>query len=125
MFKKRPKRILLSVLFSLIIFVFSVFNHISVFRSINSLDLHIKTIFAEPNCESPSPGDIDFCLRRIEEEINALSPANETNKKELSNLKSQITSLTKKISAVSALLDQNKKDITAREEDLACSLSRV
>lgn len=73
---------------------------------------------AEPNCSSPGPGDIDYCLQRLQEEINALAPANETNKKELSNLEAQITSLTKRISSISTLLDQNKTNILKREEDL-------
>ena len=55
---------------------------------------------AEPNCESPGRGDIDFCLQRIEAEINALKPAHEYNKKELSGLESQILSLEKKIAGV-------------------------
>jgi peptidoglycan hydrolase CwlO-like protein len=118
-FFRKSRSVLFSILFFFVMFVFSVANPTLIFKNVDTLNLHLKTIFAEPNCESPSPGDIDFCLQRIEEEINALSPANETNKKELSNLKSQITSLTKRISAISVLLEQNSKDISAREEDLA------
>jgi len=74
---------------------------------------------AEPNCASPGPGDVDYCLARLQDEINALSPANETNKKELSGLKAQIESFTKRIGQISSLLDKNKSDILSREEDLA------
>jgi len=83
---------------------------------------HIPYTFfvsAEPNCSSPGSGDIDYCLAKIKDEINSLSPANETNKKELSGLKSQVDSLTSKINSISKLLDQNKVDIGKREEDLA------
>ena len=76
-------------------------------------------INAEPNCDSPGPGDVDFCLARIEEEVNALKPAQEYNKKELANLKSQITSLEKKIVGLSNQLTVVEKDIKGREEDLA------
>lgn len=76
-------------------------------------------VSAEPNCTSPGPGDIDYCLKKLQDEIGALAPANETNKKELSGLKSQIDSLTKRIKSISALLDQNKTNIVKREEDLA------
>ena len=74
---------------------------------------------AEPNCESPGRGDIDFCLQRIEAEINALKPAHEYNKKELSGLESQILSLEKKIAGVSKQIEITEKDIAKREEDLA------
>jgi hypothetical protein len=37
--------------------------------------LLLTTVFAEPNCDSPGPGDIDFCLQRIESEINDLKPS--------------------------------------------------
>ena len=30
---------------------------------------------AEPDCDNPGVGDVDFCLARIEQEINALKPA--------------------------------------------------
>src|SRR3989344_2426135 len=64
---------------------------------------HLLTtiISAEPNCDSPGVGDVDFCLAKIEEEVSALKPAQEYNKKELANLKSQITSLEKKIVGLS------------------------
>jgi peptidoglycan hydrolase CwlO-like protein len=79
----------------------------------------LHTASAEPNCSSPGPGDIDHCLQKIKDEINALAPANETNKQELSGLKKQIDSLTGRINSISKLIDQNKVNIAEREEDLA------
>ncbi len=74
---------------------------------------------AEPDCENPGRGDIDFCLQRIEQELNALKPAHEYNKKELSDLRNQITSLEKRIVGLSNQLKVVEEDIKIREEDLA------
>jgi hypothetical protein len=79
----------------------------------------LTTIHAEPNCDSPGPGDIDVCLQRIEREIGALKPAHEYNKKELSDLRNQIDNLEVKIVAISNQLKILKADIREREEDLA------
>src|SRR3989344_2654895 len=79
----------------------------------------LTTISAEPNCDSPGPGDLDFCISRIEQEIGALKPAHEYNKKELAGLKTQINSLTKRITAISAQVGVTEKNIGKREEDLA------
>jgi peptidoglycan hydrolase-like amidase len=76
-------------------------------------------VFAEPNCDSPGQGDIDYCLDKIQKEIDALMPAQEYNKKELADLKAQITSLEKKIKALSDQLVITEKNIEGREEDLA------
>ena len=77
------------------------------------------TAFAEPNCDSPGPGDIDFCLQRIESEISALKPAQEYNKKELADLRTQIASLEKRIVGLSNQLETTEQNINNREEDLA------
>lgn len=77
------------------------------------------TIFAEPNCDSPSFGDIDYCIDKIEQEISALRPAQEYNKQELADLRVQIKSLEGKIAAISDQLIIKAQDIRAREEDLA------
>lgn len=52
-------------------------------------------VSAEPDCNNPGFGDIDFCIARIEAEINALKPAQEYNKKELADLRVQISNLEK------------------------------
>ena len=75
--------------------------------------------FSEPDCNNPAIGDIDFCLSKIQKEIDALKPAHEYNKKELSDLRIQITSLTAKINALSKQLTKTESDIKSREEDLA------
>lgn len=74
---------------------------------------------AEPDCNNPGPGDIDYCLEKIQNEIDALSPAHETNKKELESLKDQLKSLEGKIDALSNQLVVVEQDIDGREEDLA------
>lgn len=76
-------------------------------------------IYAEPNCDSPSFGDIDYCIAKIEEEINALRPAQEYNKQELADLRVQIKSLEGKIAAISDQLVIKAQEIQGREEDLA------
>ncbi len=79
----------------------------------------LTTIFAGPNCDSPGPGDIDFCMAKIESEINALKPAQEYNKKELSDLKAQIKSLEVRLNAILNQLLLKEKNILMKEEDLA------
>jgi SpoIID/LytB domain protein len=74
---------------------------------------------AEPNCDNPSSGDLDYCIQKIQQEIDALAPAHEQNKKELSSLRSQIRSLEGRISAISSQLTKIEADIEKREEDLA------
>src|SRR4030042_4646977 len=67
------------------------------------------TIFSEPDCNNPAVGDIDFCLDKIQKEIDALKPAHEYNKKELSDLRTQINNLTSKINALLKQLKQTQK----------------
>lgn len=64
-------------------------------------------------------GDYDCQIAEVQAEIDAISPAHEYNKKELADLKSQITSLTGRISALEANLDLVEGNISTREEDLA------
>jgi SpoIID/LytB domain protein len=81
------------------------------------------TIHAEPNCANPGPGDFDYCIARIQNEIDALKPAQEYNKKELADLKIQFASLEKRIADIASKLDQVEQDILAREEDVAYTTS--
>lgn len=81
--------------------------------------LLLTTISAEPNCDSPRFGDLDYCISKIEQEINALKPAQEYNKKELADLRVQIKSLEGRIAAISTQMVAKEKDIQKREEDLA------
>ena len=75
--------------------------------------------FAEPDCESPGPGDFDYCIEKIQNEIDALKPAHEYNKQELTDLKDKIKSLEGRIISISSQLSLVEKDILEREEDLA------
>lgn len=77
------------------------------------------SVLAEPNCDSPGKGDVDYCINKISGEIDALKPAHEYNKKQLSDLKTQIDSLNRKISGIGKQITANEKDIKGREEDLA------
>ncbi len=94
------------------IFIFSFTLAFSLFYSSTLLT-------AEPDCNNPAIGDIDFCLDKIQKEIDALKPAHEYNKKELSDLRNQIASLTSRINALSRQLTKTESDIKGREEDLA------
>lgn len=62
--------------------------------------------------------DYDCQIKEIQKEIDALSNANENNKRELSDLKKQIISLTKKINVLVAELQNKEKEISEREVDL-------
>ncbi len=75
--------------------------------------------FAEPDCNNPGSGDYDYCLQKIQQEIDALKPAHEYNKKELADLKTQLANLDKRINALSSQLLVVEEDINQREEDLA------
>ncbi len=74
---------------------------------------------AEPDCNNPTYGEIDYCLSKIQGEIDALTPAHENNKKELSDLNRQLTSLKNQIAGISNQLDRVEVEIRQREEDLA------
>lgn len=89
------------------------------FAVILSVLVFSLTVLAEPDCDNPGPGDIDYCIEKIQKEIDALNPAHEYNKKELSDLRSQISSLEKRIANLSSQIDDIKLDINQREKDVA------
>src|SRR3989304_6080671 len=70
-------------------------------------------VHSEPNCDSPGPGDIDFCLEKVQKEIDALTPAHEYNKQELADLRTQINSLNKKISGLTNQLKVVEEEIAS------------
>lgn len=76
-------------------------------------------INAEPDCSNPSRGDVDYCLSKIQNEIDSLTPAHENNKKELSNLNNQISSIKKQIAAVSSQIDTVSLEISVRDRELS------
>lgn len=68
------------------------------------------------NCPST---DYDCQIKEIQGEIDALTPAHENNKKELTNLNTQLADLKKRITAISGQLGAVEEEIVGREEDLA------
>ncbi|HEX6977125.1 MAG TPA: SpoIID/LytB domain-containing protein [Patescibacteria group bacterium] len=63
--------------------------------------------------------DLDCQIQKIQREIDALTPAQENNKKELSGLNSQLADLKNRILGLSSQLDDLASQIEGREEDLA------
>lgn len=68
------------------------------------------------NCPS---SDYDCQIAEIQREIDALSPAHETNKQEYSGLQKQLASLKSRIANISNELVSLGKSIVSREKDLA------
>ena len=97
------------ILLGFLIFLFSLF----------AIQYSVFNISAEPNCDSPGSGDIDYCLAKIQEQLDALTPAHETNKQQLAGLKAQLASISKQIAGVSSQLKNVEAEIAQREEDLA------
>lgn len=75
-----------------------------------------RSLISASNCPDK---DYDCKIAEIQREIDALAPAHETNKKELSGLRSQLSSLESRINTISGQLDELAIDIKVREEDLA------
>jgi len=65
------------------------------------------------------PTDYDCQFQEIQKEIDALTPAQEYNKKELAGLKKQLDDLNRKIAAISFQLKNIQAEIGQREDDLA------
>lgn len=80
---------------------------------------NISLTSAEPSCDNPGAGDLDYCIEKIQKEIDALKPAHEYNKQELTNLRAELNSLNKQINGVSMQLVTVENNIDQREEDLA------
>lgn len=76
-------------------------------------------INAEPDCNNPSTGDYDYCIQKLQNEINALSPAQEKNKQDLASLNKQIADLNSRITKLTTQLKNLEKQIAGRETDLA------
>ena len=83
------------------------------------IGLALITGIGVANATSCSAADYDCQIGEIQREMDALTPAHESNKKELSNLNSQVAGLEKRINGISAELDNVAADIEKREEDLA------
>lgn len=100
----------------LIVFLVSV---ISLFKTTNILAV------TESDCLNKSPsqltsGEMDECINTVLPRIAAAyAPAQEKNKTNLANMKSQINSLNQRITSISNQLKKTESEIKAREEDLA------
>jgi hypothetical protein len=77
-------------------------------------NLLFRIVFAQ-DCGA----DLDCQIAQIQKEIDALKPANDTNKKELANLNQQIADLKRRIDVISNQLDNVSMEIEKRELDLA------
>lgn len=65
------------------------------------------------------PGtDYDCQIKEIQEEVDALRPAQEKNEKELSSLRRQLTDIKNKITGIGIKMNNLEEDIGRREEDL-------
>jgi len=90
-----------------------------------SISLLFATSFhsswAETDCDSNalSGGQIDECIAKLKRDAEALAPAHENNKKELSNLQTQITSLKSRIANVTKQVKTLEGKIAARDKDLS------
>ena len=67
--------------------------------------LGLPALVKANNCPTT---DYDCQIKSIQGEIDALKPAHEKNKEELSNLKTQVANLNKRISGISAELKKLK-----------------
>ena len=89
---------------------------IFLFLSLATCYFLLATVTFASHCPT---SDYDCQIKELQTEIDALSGAHENNKKELSGLNTQLTSLKKRISSISSELGNVQKDITNREFDLA------
>lgn len=78
-----------------------------------------RSATAEPNCNAPGPGDYDYCYQKLQGIIDALTPAQETNEKDLAGLRTQLSNIENTLNGISSQLDQTSASIAQREEDLA------
>ncbi len=78
-------------------------------------------VLAEPDCSLSTYDEATFqyCYNKLEQLKNQYLPAQETNKKNLASLQSQLDDLNKRISVLSKQLESLASDISKREEDLA------
>lgn len=76
----------------------------------------LPKLVAANNCATT---DYDCQIAAIQKEIEALSPAHENNKQELTNLNKQIADIKYRINVLSGQLSDVSNEIDEREEDLA------
>jgi len=78
-------------------------------------------VSAEPDCSSStiSVGDADYCIQQLQKEIDARLPAHEKNKEDLADLRTQLSTISKKITNIQTQLKKFESEIKEREEELA------
>lgn len=107
-------------MFSHIKFLFFAFIFAVVSLATHSV---LITVSAQLDCQNPSSitsnGDRDYCIAELERLKNLYLPAQETNKKNLAVLQSQLSDLNKRINALAIQLKNVAGNIANREEDLA------
>jgi SpoIID/LytB domain protein len=81
-----------------------------------TISVFISTKVLATDC---SATDYDCQIAEIKREIEARMPAQEKNKQDLVDLRTQLTSITKRINTILAQLKKAEVDIKVREEDLA------
>lgn len=88
-----------------------------------SLGSRITQVLADIDCQNIDPqsniSNAEYCANQLQNLINLYLPAQNTNKKNLANLQSQLADINKRISVLSAQLTTLSGNISQREEDLA------
>ncbi|MBI3290140.1 SpoIID/LytB domain-containing protein [Candidatus Microgenomates bacterium] len=76
-------------------------------------------LYIRPASASHCPAtDYDCQIKEIQDEIDALSPAQQKNQQELANLNKQITDIKRRVAGIKSELNDLETDIKTREEDL-------
>lgn len=83
-----------------------------------------RIVHAEIDCQNTNPsgfsaGDAQYCADQLQNLINLYLPAQQTNKKNLAALQSQLDDINRRITALTGQLQILSVDIAKREEDLA------
>ena len=84
----------------------------------------LSSVSAEIDCQNTSTSgisasDAEYCAEQLQSLINAYLPAQTTNKKNLSDLQSQLANINKRVSTLTSQINSLTKDIKQREEDTA------
>lgn len=84
----------------------------------------LTPVFAEIDCLNANPSgfsasDAEYCSNQLTNLINQYLPAQQTNKKTLAGLQSQLNDINARITALSNQIQILSSDITKREEDMA------
>ncbi len=98
-------------------FIIFCFGFILFFLLFTSVRAELDCLHLDP--EKASAGDAAICSTQLTDLMSKYQKAQETNKKDLSGLQSQLANLNKRISVMVAQLDNLTNKISKREEDLA------